>query len=105
MAAQRRSLGTMVSLVGIWLAVAFAGIFGGEIVTETGGKGGTRSKVPAVVPVAALATCATLFVTWFAYRSERAQATPAADLGAERPTDEPGSARAPQARPVAVGHR
>ena len=101
MAAQKRSLGTMVSLVGIWLAVAFVGVFGDNIVTETGGKDGTRSKVPAVVPVAAIAGAATLFVTWFAYRSEKARATPAADLDA-KPVRDPGSAPAPHDGPVAV---
>lgn len=52
MAAQWRLLGTTVSLVVIWLAVLFVGVFGGDIVTETGiasGNVGTRSAVPAVV--------------------------------------------------------
>ena len=104
MTAEKRSLGTMVSLVGIWLAAAFVGVFGGEIVTTTGGRNGARSRVPAVVPVAALATCATLFVTWFAYRSEKAQRAPAADLGVE-PALDPESTPAPLNGPVAVGHR
>ena len=102
-----RLRGTTVALVGIWLAVPLVGVFGGDIVTETGnagGKGGTRSKVPAVVPVAALAVAATFFVTWFAYRSEKARA-PEAHRGAERPIREPDSATAPQDGPVAVGHR
>jgi hypothetical protein len=89
MAAQCRLTGTTVSLVGIWLAVAFVGVYGGDIVTETGGKDGTRSRVPAVVPVAALAGAATFFVTGFAYRSEKARTVAAADLGGERPTREP----------------
>ncbi len=88
-----------VPLVGIWTAVGLVGVFGGDIVTETGGKDGTRSRVPAVVPVAALAGAATLFVTWFAYRVESARAT---ELGGERPARGPGSAPA-QDRPVAVG--
>ena len=53
-----RLRGTTVSLVGIWLAVPLVGVFGGDIVTETGiagGNDGTRSTVPAVVPVAAMA--------------------------------------------------
>ncbi len=103
-----RLRGTTVSLVGIWLAVPLVGVFGGDIVTETGiagGNDGTRSKVPAVVPVAAMAAAATFFVTWFAYRSEKAQATPAADPSTERPNREPGSAPAPQDGPVVVGHR
>ncbi len=99
---------TTVALVGIWLAVPLVGVFGGDIVTETGiadGKNGTRSRVPAVVPVAAMAAAATFFVTWFAYRSERAQGISAADLTAERSSREPGSAPAPQDGPVAVGRR
>jgi hypothetical protein len=100
-----RLRGTTVSLVGIWLAVPLVGVFGGDIVTETGGNDGTRSKVPAVVPVAALAVAATFFVTWFAYRSEKARATAAADLSAERPIHELGSTPAPQDGPVTVGHR
>jgi hypothetical protein len=103
-----RLRGTTVSLVGIWLAVPLVGVFGGDIVTETGiarGNDGTRSRVPAVVPVAAMAAAATFFVTWFAYRSEKAQATPDACLSAERPIRESGSAPAPQGRPVVVGHR
>ncbi len=104
MVAQGRLTGTTVSLVGIWLAVAFVGVFGGDIVTETGAKGGTRSRVPAVVPVAAFAGAATFFVAGFAYRSEKAQAVAAADLSGRRPTREPGSAPTPQDWPVAVGH-
>lgn len=80
-----RLRGTTVSLVGIWLAVPVVGVFGGDIVTETripGRKAGTRSKTPAVVPVAAMAAAATFFVTWFAYRSEQAQAARNADPGA-----------------------
>ena len=100
-----RLRGTTVSLVGIWLAVSLVGVFGGDIVTETGiagGNDGTRSKVPAVVPVAAMAAAATFFVTWFAYRSAKAQATPDADLSAERPIREPGAAPALQDGPVAA---
>lgn len=94
-----RLRGTTVALVGLWLAVSVVGVFGGDIVTETGiagGRDGTRSTVPAVVPVAAMAAAATFFVAWFAYRSEKAHATPAAALGEERPIREPGSAPAPQ---------
>ncbi len=103
-----RLRGTTVALVGIWLAVPVVGVFGGDIVTETGvsgGSDGTRSRVPAVVPVAAMAAAATFFVTWFAYCSEKPHATPDAGLSAERPIHEPGSAPAPQDGPVAVGHR
>jgi hypothetical protein len=88
MAVQCKASGTTVSLVTIWLAVAAAGTFGGEIVSDTGGKDGTRSRVPAVVPVAALAAAATLFVTWFAYRSEKARAR-THGLDAGRPLPEP----------------
>ena len=94
-----RLRGTTVALVGIWLAVPVVGVFGGDIVTETGiagGKAGTRSKVPAVVPVAAMAAAATFFVTWFAYRCEKAPATPDAGLSEERPIRDPGSAPAPK---------
>ena len=108
MVAYWRLLGTTVSLAVIWLAVLFVGVFGGDIVTETGiagGDVGTRSAVPVVVVVAVVALVATFFVTWFAYRSEKAWAAPAADLGVERPTHEPGSALAPQDGPVAAGHR
>lgn len=31
-----------------------------------------RSRVPAVVPVAAMATLATVVIAWFAYRAEKA---------------------------------
>lgn len=90
MVAQRRFLGATVSLVGIWMAVAFVGVFGGDIVTKTGsarGKAGALSRVPAVVPVAAFAGAATLFVAWFGLRSEKPRATAAAaGLGAQRPT-------------------
>ena len=99
MAARRRLPGATVPLVGIWTAVGLVGIFGGDIVTETGGKDGTRSRVPAVVPVAALAGAATLFVTWFEYRAETARA---AELGGERPAPSPGPAPV-QDGPVAVG--
>lgn len=75
-----RARGTTVALVAIWTAVPLAGVFGGEIVTEQGvpgEEGGLRSRVPVVVPVAAMATLATFLVTWFAYRAE---------IAAERPT-------------------
>lgn len=72
-----RARGTTVALVAIWTAVPFAAAFGGEIVTEqgvAGEQGGLRSRVPVVVPVAAMATLATFVVTWFASRAERAAA-------------------------------
>lgn len=75
MDALRRSRGTTLALVAIWTAVPLAGAFGGEIVTEQGAAGeggGLRSRVPVVVPVAAIAMVATFFVTWFAYRAEKA---------------------------------
>lgn len=105
MVAQRRSLGTMVSLVGIWMAVVFAGVFGRDIVTETGGRNGSRSKVPAVVPVAAMAAAATLFVTWFAYRSEKVRVTPAAERDRDEPTRELGTTLPVPDWPVAAGQR
>ena len=96
------TVGATVSLVTIWLAVAFAGTFAGEIVTATGGKDVTRSRLPAVVPVAALAAAATLVVSWFAYRSEKARAG-AAGLDAGRPVPEPvGEPSAPGESPVAA---
>jgi hypothetical protein len=107
MGGQRRLVGMTVSLVGIWLAVPFVAVFGGDIVTETGtpgGSDGTRSRVPAVVPVAAMAAAATFVVTWFAYRSEKARATAAVDLGAERRARERDAAAVPLDGPVAVGH-
>ncbi len=106
MTAQRRFVGATVSLVGIWVAVAFVGVFGRDIVTETGsvrGRVGTRSRVPAVVPVAAFAGAATLVVAWFGFRSGEAPATRGSDLNAARSTDEHDSAPTPQEESVAVG--
>lgn len=105
MVVQRRVVGATVSLVGIWLAVGFVGVFGRDIVTETGtarGKAGTRSRVPAVVPVAAFAGAATLFVAWFGFRSGEPRATSGSDLGAPRATVERDSVPVPQDGPVAV---
>lgn len=102
-----RLFGTTVSLVTIWLAVLFVGVFGGDIVSESdvvGGVAGTRTAVPVVVVVAALAVIATFFVAWFAYRVEHAHATAGVDL-ATRPDRELGSAPAPRHRPFAVGRR
>lgn len=107
MAAQWRVLGTTVSLVVIWLAVLFVGVFGGDIVNESdivSGTVGTRTAVPVVVVVALLAVIATFFVTWFAYRSEKAAAAlRAGDLGT-KPVPELVPASAPKNGPVAVGH-
>ena len=87
-----RARGTTVALVAIWTAVPLAGIFGGEIVTEqgtAGETGGLRSRVPVVVPVAAMATVATVAVAWFAYRAERAAAASAPGAS---PVEPPGDA-------------
>ena len=108
--ARQRLLGTMVALVGIWLTVALAAVFGGDIVSETRSTGGkvrirSRSRVPAVVVVAAMAGAATFFVTWFAYRSDRARAIPTAAPDTERPTRELDAAFALRDRATAVGQR
>ena len=106
MAAEWRLLGTTVSLLVIWLAVLFVGVFGGDIVSETNivsGTVGARTAVPVVVVVALLAVVATLFVTWFAYRSEKVAGALRTDL-AEEPVGERGSAPARQSGSVATGH-
>jgi len=106
MAAQWRLLGTTVSLVTIWLAVLFVGVFGGDIVSETdivSGTVGTRTAVPVVGAVALLAVVATFFVTWFAYRSEKAAAALRVDGLAAEPVER-GSAPARHSGSVATGH-
>jgi hypothetical protein len=101
---QWRLLGTAASLVAIWLAVLFIGVFGGDIVAESGVVGGvaaSRSVLPVIVVVAPLAVIATFFVAWFAYRSEKAYAT-LSTAGHDRRL---ASAPAPADKPLAIGHR
>jgi hypothetical protein len=108
MASQWRLLGTTVSLVVIWLAVLFVGVFGGDIVSDTdvvSGTVGTHTGIPVIVVVAPLAVIATFFVTWFAYRSERVAAELRTDAPNATPVRELGAAPAPPEGPVAVGHR
>jgi hypothetical protein len=99
--------GWTVSLVVIWLAVLFVGVFGGDIVSESdvaGGTVGTHTGVPVVVVVAPLAVIATFFVTWFAYRSAKASAAPGTDDLGAKPVSKLGSAPDPKGGPVAAGH-
>jgi hypothetical protein len=107
MAAKWKLLGPTVSLVVIWLAVLFVGVFGGDIVSETdvvGGTVGTHTGVPVVVVVAPLAVIATFFVTWFAYRSAKTGAAPGTDDLAAKPVSKLGSAPDSRGGPVAAGH-
>jgi hypothetical protein len=48
------------SIIAMWLAVLFVGIFGGDIINGT--PGGSSGSVPAVVAVAVCALIATAFV-------------------------------------------
>lgn len=56
-----------VTLVSIWLAVLFVGIFGGNI--ETAGTDGSRSSWPVVAVVAIAALFATISVGRWGFRS------------------------------------
>lgn len=55
-----------VTLVSIWLAVLFVGVFGGDI--KTAGSDGSASSWPVVVVVAIVALVATVSVGRWAFR-------------------------------------
>ncbi len=57
---QSRALWAGCSIVAMWLAVLFVGVFGGNIVSST--PGGSSSSVPVVVVVALCALIATSVV-------------------------------------------
>ena len=63
-----------VSIVVIWLAVLFVGLFAGDIVTMNGAAGaGTSSSVPAVVAVALFAFIATVFLARWGFAPRRGE--------------------------------
>jgi hypothetical protein len=63
-----------VSIVAIWLAVLFVGLFAGDIVTINGAAGaGTTSSVPSVVAVVPFAFIATVFLARWGFAPRRGE--------------------------------
>jgi hypothetical protein len=54
------------SIIVIWLAVLFVGVFGGDISNHA--ASGDTTEVPVVVAVAFVAMIATVFTAWFGFR-------------------------------------
>lgn len=73
-----------VTLVTMWLAVLFVGVFGGDI--QTAGVDGSRSSWPVVVVVALAALLATVSVARSAFRAPRADEELRGALERERRT-------------------
>lgn len=65
--AVRREFWGGVTLVAIWLAVTFVGIFGGDV--HTASNGGSASSFPVVAIVAICALLATVSVGHWAFRA------------------------------------
>jgi hypothetical protein len=71
-----------VTLLAIWLAVLFVGVFGGNI--NTASAGGDSSSVPVVVVIAIAALLATVSVGRWAFRPSRFDEDLREVLGEER---------------------
>ena len=56
------------SIVAIWMAVLFVGIYGADLTTET--ASGDVTSVPVVWGIALFATIATIFVAWRGFRDD-----------------------------------
>ena len=54
------------SIVAIWMAVLFVGIYGADFTNET--ASGDVTSIPVVWGTAACATVATMFVAWWGFR-------------------------------------
>ncbi len=71
------------SIVAIWLAVLFVGVFGGDILSST--PGGTSTSVPVVAAVVPFAMIATIVVAHAGFRRSTEEPTPAVTTGTEAP--------------------
>jgi hypothetical protein len=63
---QNKPLLATASVIAMWLAVLFVGVFGGDIVNHD--ASGAEQEVPVVAAVALFAMIASVFTGWFGFR-------------------------------------
>ena len=86
------------SIVTMWLAVLFVGVFGGNIVSST--PGGTSTSVPVVVAVIPFVLVATVVVARRGFRELPEEPDPTAS-----PSRSPDRPRSPSPNPGRLGRR